>query len=212
MIDIHDRPALLSDDLNRDRPRSGADFAHKTRCHKPTISTRHAILSNHSRPPETLKPQVTRLRNNPKQGSDQTQVVGGSYVIAGLGIIITAHWLIPWFLGSEFYPSVPAARLLGVELSITCITAGLMLNLIAQKRYRPVSRVMIFGVIIHLGLLPPATALFGAVGAAATSAITEACIAFMLWMAVRSNEQRIPKETRVRQVEQKSYPDSSKHL
>src|SRR5699024_4510365 len=74
MIHIHDRPALLSDDLNRYRPRSGADFAHKTRCHKPTISTRHPILSNHSRPPETLKPQVTRLRNNPKQGSDQTQV------------------------------------------------------------------------------------------------------------------------------------------
>src|SRR5690625_2636753 len=73
MIDIHDRPALLSDDLNRDRPRRGADFAHKTRCHKPTISTRHPILSNHSRPPETLKPQVTALRNNPKPGHDQTQ-------------------------------------------------------------------------------------------------------------------------------------------
>src|SRR5690625_395755 len=75
MIDIHDRPALLSDDLNRDRPRRGADFAHKTRCHKPTISTRHPILSNHSRPPETLKPQVTALRNNPKPGHDQTQEV-----------------------------------------------------------------------------------------------------------------------------------------
>src|SRR5699024_6176688 len=76
MIHRHDRPALLSDDLNRYRPRSGADFAHKTRRHKPTISTRHPILSNHSRPPKTLKPQVTALRNNPKQGSDQTQEPG----------------------------------------------------------------------------------------------------------------------------------------
>lgn len=164
---------------------------------------------------DAMLPRLARAETGNRERTQRATIlaiVGGSYVIAGLGVIITAHWLIPWFLGSEFYPSVPAARLLGVELCITGITAGLMLNLIAQKRYRPVSRVMIFGVIIHLGLLPPATALFGAVGAAATSAITEACIAFMLWMAVRSNEQRIPIDIPVRQVEQKSYPDSSKNL
>lgn len=111
-------------------------------------------------------------------------------MLAGVAIIVTARWFIPWYLGPGFDGAVPVARILAVALCLTGFTTVFTLVLVARNEYRTVSMVMAVGAIIHLALLPFGAIVYGAVGAALAVVATEICLASMMAMAYRRSQIR----------------------
>ncbi|WGW11721.1 oligosaccharide flippase family protein [Saxibacter everestensis] len=116
--------------------------------------------------------------------------LAGCYVVAGLTMIGTAHWLIPWYLGAGFDDAVPVARWLGVALCITGFAATFTLVLVARNEFGTLSRVMALSAVIHLVILPIGCAMFGGIGAAGAVVGTETCLAVMLAVAYRRSRRR----------------------
>lgn len=103
----------------------------------------------------------------------------GIYALAGLALILTAPWFVPWYLGAEMAPAVPVTQLLGVALAFVGLTQSLQLRATAAHRFRQVARISVLGAIVHLALVLPAGWLWGAVGAGIAVAVSDGLLAAM---------------------------------
>ena len=108
-----------------------------------------------------------------------------AYGLAGIGLILTADVVIPWYLGDDYKAAIPVAKLLGVALCVTGVSTALTLALIAHGQARISSRVLIAAAVFHLILLPILCSNFGALGAAGGVCATEILIACLLGWSYR---------------------------
>jgi glycosyltransferase involved in cell wall biosynthesis len=113
-----------------------------------------------------------------------------AYGLAGVGLILTASIVVPWYLGDGYKAAIPVAELLGVALCVTGVSTALTLALIAHGQARISSRVLIAAALFHVILLPIACANFGALGAAGAVCATEVLIACLLGWSYRQFLER----------------------
>lgn len=123
-------------------------------------------------------------------------IVGGlaaSFASGGLVLILSASWLVPWYLGEGYDAAIPVTRLVGLALIVSGGVGITELLLNAAHRYRDTAAASLIGAIIHIGLLVPIGAMYGAVGAGAVLVISELSVfGFLLVRYVKVRREDSP--------------------
>lgn len=129
-------------------------------------------------------------------------IVGGllfGFVLSGAFLIITAGWLVPWFLGDGFEPAIPVTRLVGFALIVNGGVAVLELQLNAAHQYRRTALAATIGAIVHIAAIIPLGAVWGAVGAAAVLVINELTVFGVLFVMLRRSRRQRSADQRTLQ-------------
>lgn len=101
----------------------------------------------------------------------------GTYALAGVTMLVAAPVIVPWYLGAEMAPAALVTQLIGAALILSGVQMALFLRATAQHRFRTVARFAAVGTICHVLLLFPAAWMWGAVGAAGATIVSEGTIA-----------------------------------
>lgn len=127
---------------------------------------------------DAMLPRMTRGEATPR--SIELTITGGiigTYALAGVTMLVAAPFIVPWYLGAEMAPAALVTQLIGAALILSGVQMALFLRATAQHRFRTVARFAAIGTVCHVLLLLPAAGMWGAVGAAGATIVSEGTIA-----------------------------------
>lgn len=156
---------------------------------------------------DAMLPRMSHAVGNPHAASVRRTITAGilgGYLFGGIGLILFAPMLLPWYLGPGYEAAVPLGQIAGLTLCVAGGSALFNLRAAAAHRFRAIAAVTSATAVIHLLALIPASALFGAWGAAFTVLGSEAllCLTFSI-DASRHRRRQAAEESEVHSTDAK---------
>lgn len=139
---------------------------------------------------DSMLPRMTRSDDSSR--SMHRLILFGTvavYGLAGVCLIVFAPLVVPWYLGETMRPTVPVTQVLGVSLVLAGIVQALVLRATAMHHFTTVARVSAIVAVVHVALLFPAGAMWNATGAACVAVLSEALLAGLYLLDLRSSRR-----------------------